>query len=49
MIIGLMLILAIGALVAIPAWPYSREWGPVPSGALGLGVVILMVLALVGG
>lgn len=49
MVIALMLLLAIGALVAAPAWPYSREWGPVPSGAFGLGVVILMVLALVGG
>jgi hypothetical protein len=49
MVILLMLLLAIGALVVVPAWPYSREWGPVPSGALGLGLVILIVLALVGG
>ena len=49
MVIALMLVLAIGALAAIPAWPYSREWGVVPSGAFGLGLVILIVLALAGG
>ena len=49
MVVTLMLLLAVGILAAIPAWPYSREWGPVPSGALGLGLVILIVLALAGG
>jgi hypothetical protein len=31
-----------------PSWPYSQGWGYVPSGALGLILVVLLVLALLG-
>jgi hypothetical protein len=41
----LLLILIVGAL---PSWPYSREWGFAPSGALGTVLLILLVLALLG-
>jgi hypothetical protein len=44
-LIILVIILAIGA---APAWPYSRSWGPYPSGLLGLILVILIILALTG-
>jgi len=39
------LLLLVGAL---PSWPHSRNWGYVPSGGLGLVLVILLVLVLVG-
>jgi len=41
----LLLVLIVGAL---PSWPYSREWGFAPSGALGTVLLILLVLALLG-
>jgi uncharacterized protein DUF3309 len=42
----LLIILVILLLGAIPAWPYSRNWGYGPSGGLGLLVVIVVVLLL---
>lgn len=42
----ILLILLIGAL---PAWPYSSNWGYYPSGGLGLILIVLLVLALTGG
>jgi hypothetical protein len=39
------LLLLIGA---IPAWPHSRNWGYVPSGLLGVVLVVLIVLAVMG-
>lgn len=32
----------------IPIWPHSREWGYMPSGGLGILVVILLILVLMG-
>jgi len=40
-----LLLIAIGAM---PAWPYSREWGYTPSGIIGALVVVLLVLVLMG-
>jgi hypothetical protein len=42
----LLIILIILLLGAVPAWPYSRNWGYGPSGGLGLLVVIVIVLLL---
>jgi hypothetical protein len=42
----LLIILIILLLGAVPAWPYSRNWGYFPSGGLGLVVVILLILML---
>ena len=42
----LLIILIILLLGAIPAWPYSRNWGYGPSGGLGLIVVIVIILLL---
>lgn len=44
-LIILLILLLIGA---VPAWPYSREWGYAPSGALSLILVILVILLLLG-
>jgi len=38
----LLILLLIGAL---PAWPYSTDWGYYPSG--GLGLILLIVLLVV--
>jgi hypothetical protein len=42
----LLVILILMLLGALPAWPYSRQWGYYPSGGLGLVLVILIVLML---
>lgn len=44
-LIVLLVLLLIGAL---PAWPYSANWGYGPTGGLGLVVLILIILALTG-
>lgn len=41
----LLICLVIGFL---PTWPYSANWGPYPSGGLGLVVLILIILLLMG-
>jgi uncharacterized protein DUF3309 len=40
----LLVILIILLLGAVPAWPYSRNWGYGPSGGLGLIVLIVIIL-----
>jgi hypothetical protein len=40
----LLIVLVILLLGALPAWPYSADWGYYPSGGLGLVVVVLLVL-----
>ncbi|HYR76747.1 MAG TPA: DUF3309 family protein [Pyrinomonadaceae bacterium] len=42
----LLIVLIILLLGAVPAWPYSRNWGYGPSGGLGLLVVIVLILLL---
>jgi hypothetical protein len=39
------LLLLIGAL---PNWPHSRSWGYVPSGTLGLVLIVLILLLVLG-
>ncbi len=41
----IVIILLIGAL---PAWPYSTNWGYYPSGGIGLVLIILLILVLLG-
>lgn len=41
----LLVLLLIGAL---PTWGYSRGWGYVPSGGLGLVLLIVLILVLMG-
>jgi Protein of unknown function (DUF3309) len=40
----LLVLLIILLLGAVPAWPYSRNWGYGPSGGLGLIVLIVIIL-----
>ena len=42
----LLIVLIILLLGAVPAWPYSRNWGYGPSGGLGLLLVIVIILLL---
>jgi hypothetical protein len=42
---ALLIVVVVGAL---PAWPYSRRWGFLPSGIIGLILIVLIVLALSG-
>jgi hypothetical protein len=44
----LLIILVLLVLGAIPAWPYSRDWGYYPSGVLGILLLVLLVLILLG-
>lgn len=39
----LLIVLLIGAL---PAWPYSRSWGYIPSGGLALLLLIILLIIL---
>ena len=42
----LVIILILLLLGAIPSWPYSRNWGYGPSGALVVVLIVVLVLAL---
>jgi len=44
----ILIVLVLALLGAIPSWPYSREWGYGPSGAIGLVLVIVLILVLLG-
>jgi hypothetical protein len=44
-LIVILILLLIGAL---PAWPYSTEWGYYPGGGIGLVLIIVIVLVLAG-
>lgn len=44
-LVVLLVLLLIGAL---PAWPYSANWGYGPTGGIGLVVLILIILLLTG-
>jgi hypothetical protein len=44
----LLIILVLALVGIIPVWPHSRSWGYMPSGALGLVLLILLILFLAG-
>jgi hypothetical protein len=44
----LIIILILALIGALPTWGHSKSWGYLPSGGLGLVVVILIVLVLMG-
>ncbi len=48
MITILLVVLLLMMIGVVPAWPHSRDWGYMPSGTLGLLLVILLILALTG-
>lgn len=45
----LLIILILLLIGAIPAWPYSRNWGYGPSGGLGLVLIIVLIIVLLRG
>jgi low affinity Fe/Cu permease len=42
----LVVILILMLLGALPTWPYSRQWGYYPTGALGTIILILLMIVL---
>jgi hypothetical protein len=44
----LLIILILLLIGAVPAWPYSRNWGYAPGGGIGLLLVIVIILVLMG-
>ena len=42
----LLIVLVLLLIGALPVYPYSRAWGPGPSGIIGLILVIILVLML---
>jgi hypothetical protein len=45
----LLIVLILLLLGAVPAWPYSRNWGYGPSGGLGLVLIIVLIVVLLRG
>jgi hypothetical protein len=33
---------------ALPRWSHSREWGYMPTGGLGVALVVVVILLLLG-
>jgi hypothetical protein len=44
----LIIVLVLVLIGALPTWPYSRNWGYYPGGALGLILLIVLILLLMG-
>lgn len=44
----LLVLLILMLLGALPHWGHSRNWGYMPSGGLGLVVLIIVILLLMG-
>lgn len=44
----LLIVLILLLIGALPSWPHSRNWGYVPSGGLGLVVLVIVILLVMG-
>jgi hypothetical protein len=44
----LVVVLVLMLLGALPAWPYSHDWGYAPGALIGLLLIILVVMMLAG-
>jgi hypothetical protein len=44
----LVILLIVLLLAVVPAWPHSRSWGYRPSGVVGTGLLVVIVLVLLG-
>lgn len=42
----LIIVLILAVIGSLPSWPHSQSWGPWPSGALGVVLLIVVVLFL---
>jgi hypothetical protein len=48
MLTVLLVVLAVMLVVSMPTWRHSRSWGYVPSGGVGLVLLVLIILMLSG-
>ncbi len=44
----LLIVLIIVLIGALPTWGHSREWGYMPSGTIGVIVLVVIILVLMG-
>jgi hypothetical protein len=44
----LLIVLILILIGVLPTWPHSRSWGYLPSGGLGLVVLVVVVLLVMG-
>jgi hypothetical protein len=44
----LVVVLILVLLGALPRWSHSRQWGYVPTGGVGLALLIVIILVLLG-
>lgn len=44
----LLVIVILMLIGVIPVWPHSRSWGYMPTGGLGLVLIILIILLAMG-
>jgi len=44
----LLILLLLLLLGAVPRWSYSRDWGYLPSGLLGVIVLVVLIMLLTG-
>lgn len=44
----LIVILVLAVLGALPRWSHSKDWGYLPTGGLGLVLLIVVILLLLG-
>jgi hypothetical protein len=44
----LLIILVLILLGVLPTWPHSRSWGYMPTGIVGVILIILLILFLTG-
>jgi Protein of unknown function (DUF3309) len=44
----LIIVLVLLLVGALPTWPHSANWGYMPSGGMGLVLLILIILVLTG-
>lgn len=44
----LLILLVLFLIGALPRWPHSANWGYMPSGALGVALVVVVVLLVMG-
>lgn len=44
----LLIVLILLIVGALPTWSHSKSWGYMPSGGLGIIVIILLILLLTG-
>lgn len=44
----LIIVLVLILIAALPAWPYSAQWGYGPGGIVSLALIVVVILALIG-